>query len=282
MDNVIHVHIFEPHKPSLFCKGKKSEPSQLHIYTCEHKESCDAYKNGTCINVGNVFGARCPVGKKSVSRGFTARARKYYDQIVQWKETYKDAYHKLNSAPKRVTKVYGGWMLPYSHMAMNEDAPFKTKEGFFSSGCPFVTDEDMTKETIDSILGFTPYAMMGGAISSYHKEVIPKFIHDFKVNYPSQFNEFMADRESVKKVIGNMDYVGRKAFLKTIKTGVKVKLGTNYWDWDGKKISRKDVKTMIFEPCTWESCHTEYVPDDKATVKITSNDQVDNKTLFAD
>lgn len=282
MNDIIHVHIYEPHVRSIFGKNSKNEKAQLHTYTCENKDECDAFGKGQCINVGNVFGARCPSGRKNVLRGFSQRARKYYEQISDWKGKYKDLYQALEQAPRKITKVYGGWMLPYSHMDMNITVPFKDKSGLFVSGCPFLTDDQMNKENIENIISFLPQAMMGGEIRSYQKESIPKFIHDFKSNYPVIFNNMLGDNDIVKKIFESMNYVGRKAYLKTVKKDHKVKLGTDYWFWDGKKVFRKDQKIMIFEPCSWSSCYCEFIPDEKATVKITDNNQVDENTVFAD
>ena len=283
MSEVIYVHIYEPHKPSLFGKGKKTEKSQLHVYTCDNCTDCDAYKKGQCINVGNVFGARCPIGKKSVSNGYTPRANAYYDQIRGWKEKYKDTYHKLDSAPKRITKVPTGWMLPYSYMAMNESVPFKSKESLFSGGCPFLLDEDMNADVISSILSFRPQAMMGGEIKSYQQESVAKFIKDFSDNYPDEFNNVASGIERVNLILESYDYKGRKAYLKTVKAGVRVKVSKNdYWDWDGEKIYKEDVKFMIFQPVSWSGCYASFTPDDKATIEITDNNQVTVDTKFAD
>lgn len=282
MNNIIHVHIFQPHKPSIFGKRSKNDKAELHIYTCENKNECDAFKRGTCINVGNPFGSRCPSGRKSVSCGFSQRARKYYETLRAWEETYKEFYHVLDTAPKRITKVYGGWMLPYSHIGMNKRVPFKGEEGLFNSGCPFLTDEQMTTDNMSEIISFTPQAMMGGEIKSYQKEVVPKFLHDFKINYPEIFNNLLGNNEIATAKLENLNFVGRMAYLKTIKSDEKVKLGTDIWEWDGEKIYRKDNKFMIFEPCKWKECYAEFIPDEKATVKITRNEQVDAGTVFAD
>lgn len=282
MKDIIHVHIYEPHKGSLFGRTPKNTKSELHIYSCEHKSECDAFKKGMCINISNPFGAKCPVGKKTISCGFSQRARKYHETIKQWKETYKEFYHVLDRAPKRVTKVFGGWMLPYAHIAMNPHVPFKGKSGFFVTGVPFLHDEKMTSEIMDSIISFRPQALMGGEIKSYQEKVVPKFLHDFSENYPDIFTKLLGKNKIALARLENLNFVGRKAYLKTIKAGEQVTLASDIWEWDGEKIYRKDNKFAIFEPCEWVSCYAEYIPDDKSTVKITNNEQVDAGTVFAD
>jgi len=282
MNEIIHVHIYEPHRGSIFGKTPKNERSQLHIYTCEQKDKCDAYKRGQCINVGNVFGSRCPIGKVSKSSGLTQRAQKYCSQINEWQERYKEFYSALDSAPKRITKVAEGWMLPYSFMDMNESIPFKAHGGAFVKGCAFLSDEDFNEDIFNRILNYKPIAMMGGEIKDYQKNVVPKFLHDFKVNYPKEFERLSEDSEIAKAAMENLNFVGRMAYLKTIKPDVEVTISSDIWQWDGEKITRTDVKFMIFEPCKWESCYAEFKPSDKAIVKITSNDQVCDKTVFAD
>ena len=278
--NIIHVHIFEPHKPSLFGKRSKNERSELHIYTCEKSSECDAYKNGTCINAHNVFGAKCPIGRKSVRGGFTQRANKYHAQISEWKDHYSDVLWKLKEAPKRVTKVSGGWMLPYSFINMNEKVLFHDKGGFLQNGSPYLEDEAFTKEAFESILTFRPYALMGGEIKEYQSKQVPKFVKDLHDYYPEKFNEVASD--SATQILESYDFKGRKAFLKTIKPDCHVIISKKKWHWDGVKITKNNENFMIFEPCEWESCRAEFVPNDSATVVITDNDQVTHETKFAD
>lgn len=279
MNNIIHVHIYDPSMPSLF-KSMATDRSELHVYTCPSANECDAYKNGQCINVGNVFGGRCPVGQKRVSQGFTRRARKFHAQISEWKKLYSDHYNKLSSAPKRMTKVSGGWMLPYAHINMNESVPFKSKSSFLSGGCPFL--EEINKGIFDSIIRFKPMALMGGEITSYQKKVVPKFIKDFSDNYPELFEVVSSGSDLAKSIIDIYDYKGRKAILKTIKPNVDVTISKKTWYWDGETISRTDKEFMIFNPVSWTNCFASFTPDDQAIITITNNDQVTEHTQFAD
>jgi len=280
--DIIHVHIFEPHRPTIFGKNSKNDKAELHIYRCESKDQCDAFKGGTCINVGNVFGARCPIGTKSVSSGFSQRARKYYDTIKDWKSTYEDFYQALKPAPKRITKMSGGWMLPYSYIADNKKIPFESQGSLLRQGCPFLTDDDMTSENMAAVISFRPRALYGHVLTDYAEKTVPKFLHDFKTNYPDTFNDVLGENEEATAVLDGISYIGRTAYLTTIKPGVQVTLKRDSWLWDGSKISMRDKSFMIFEPCKWESCYAEFVPTDKATVEITDDDQVDENTVFSD
>lgn len=280
--DIIHVHIWEPHRPTLFGKSSKNDKAELHIYRCENKNQCDAFKSGTCINVGNVFGSRCPIGTKSVSCGFSQRARKYYDTIKGWKETYGDLYQALKPAPKRITKVSGGWMLPYTYMVDNGSVPFKEKGGLLGGGCSFLPEEEMTPENMSKVVSFRPRALYGHVLKDYQEKTIPKFLHDFKTNYPDIFGDVLGGNEEAAAALNGISYIGRTAYLKTVKAGEEVTLGTNIWDWDGERIYKRDRSTMIFEPCKWDNCYTEFIPSDEATVKITSEEQVDENTIFSD
>lgn len=277
MKDIIHVHIYEPHKGSLF-GNTKNDRSELHIYRCEKAGECETYKNGMCVNVSNPLGARCPHGKRSVSKGFTQRAQKYYKQINEWKETYADTYHKLNTAPERVVKVAGGWMLPYAHIHMNKDLPF-CGAGYIT-GTPFLKEEDFTKELFIKLINQRPQSLMGGEITSYQKEQVPKFIKDLHDHYPEKFTE-VAD-EHAWSVVANYDCVGRKVFLKTVTPNVEVVISKKTWWWDGKTISRKNQDTMIFKPVSWVSNYIEFTPDDNATIVVTDNNQVNKTTVLAD
>lgn len=278
-NDIIHVHIWEPHKGGLFGKVKKTEKAEMHIYTCPKASECEVYSKGECINVGNVFGAKCHVGRKHVITGYSQKARKYYTTIYEWKDEYKRAYNALKSAPKMITRIPGGWFLPYNHMGSgiigwNGDHPC------FKGGAPFL--EDITKEHFNTILEYKPRSIFGDEMVSYQKETVPKFIKDFNDKYPEKFKEVSEGNIMVSEVLKDYNYVGRKAYLITLKPGVDVKLGTGVWHWDGKKISKRNNHFMLFEPTEWESCYAEFTPKHTATVKITSNDQVCDTTRLAD
>lgn len=277
--NIIHVHIYDPASGNFLFKQKASEKSQLHIYTCENSAQCDAFKNGTCINVGNAFGAKCPLGKVSRSSGYTRRAKSYRSQINEWKDHHSESYNKLSPAPKRITKVSGGFMLPYDHINFESKAPFKTGSGLFSGGCPFISDEDMTVDTVSIILNQRPMAMMGGEIRSYRNEVVPKIILDMRKHYPELLKG--VNEKLIKSIIGDYDYKGRQALLSSLKPCVVTIYG-DQWDWDGVKLSSTNKKFMTFEPCKWTTCYAEFTPNESESVKITSNDQVDSNTVFVD
>lgn len=284
-EKIIHVHIFDASKPNLFYKPKKSERSELHIYKCKNTEGCDAFKKGQCINVGNVFGEWCPNGTRSKSQSCTVRAKGHYDQIKSWEETYSDYLNSLKSAPKKITRVNGGWMMPYSHITQNSKVDFKSQGGFMANGCSFLTDDQMTKENMISIIENRPQAVMGGEIRSYQKESIPKFIFDFNAEYPELFNKLIGDYERAKEILNNMDFVGRKAFINTLKAGCEVKFTHTKMHWDGEKLFKEGSQMSCFDPLKdgeFESARFEYIPNDKATIKVTSNDQVCSETRFAD
>lgn len=281
-NKIIHAHIYEPHRPSIFGKSPANARAELHLYTCEHSEECDAFAKGQCINVGNVFGSRCPHGRKQVTDGFTKKAAGYYKQIANWKEMHKDAYNALSQAPSRVTKVYGGWMLPYSFMDMNESVPFKAHGGAFRTGCAFIESEQLNKSTLEKIVAYRPLSMVGGEITDYQQKIVPKFLFDLKTNYPEQYVSAFGENQAVNQRIESISFIGRTALLKTIAPNCKLKLGTKEWLWDGKKISMQNAEFMLFEPCKWTANYAEFAPCDSATVKITSNEQVNESTVFVD
>lgn len=280
-EKIIHVHIWDPSCKSIFHKPKQTDRGELHIYKCKNTEGCDAFKKGQCINAGNVFGEWCPNGSRSNLKSCTMRAKAYRSQIDEWKERYKNELNALKSAPKKITKVHGGWMMPYAHMSNNEKVPFKSKGGFMASGCTFMEDNHMNKENMLSILDFRPQALMGGEIKSYQKESVPKFVFDFNAEYPEIFAELLGDSDKAKEILSSMNFVGRKAYLKTIAHG-EVVISKRKWLWDGEKLSITDSDFMIFEPVKWDSCFASFTPKDDSTIEITDNCQVTSETKFAD
>jgi len=278
--NIIHVSIYDPTSGNFLFKQKANEKSVLTIFSCSDSNSCDAFKNGTCINVGNAFGSKCPIGKATKQRGYTKRANGFYKQIKGWKEKYSQTLNALKSAPQRITNVPGGWMFPYSFINLSEKIPFQSTGGLFSNGTPFITNDVLNSNIIKNILSQRPQAMMGGEITDYRKKVVPKIIMDIKEYYPDLFNDIPDD--FISTFIDSYSYKGRTAYIHTIKPNVNVTISKDVWFWDGRKLSSTNRKFMIFEPCKWEKCYAEFTPKAGETIKIESNDQVISTTKFSD
>ena len=278
MHEIINVTVFEPDK-ALF-KQVRNDKAEVRVFTCDRKDSCDYFKAGSCLNVGTAFGNPCPHGKKSVSTGFTKKARNYYSWISKQKETYNDYLYALKRAPNRIAKIGDFVALPYSFMDKNEQVPFAKHSSFFVTGQPILSNEDFTADAIDQICRYRPMAMMGGEITDYQKKSVPKFVYDLKTYYPEKYEQAAAKYPYIADIAASYSFVGRKALIKTMPPSVlKLNLhGT--WEWDGEKLKSTSYKGSFF-PFDGEITTT-VIPSDKATFEITDNSQVSETTEFVD
>lgn len=193
------------------------------------------------------------------------------------------------SPPDKIVEV-GDWLyLPYAHLDMNKNLPIECHSSLFISGKPFMKKADFTLTIIKSIVDFHPFALMGGEITCYQKEIVPKFLGHLQEIYPDLYKQLLdANPQYVEKYsLVNKNYIGRKALLKTTKPSIIV-VGKHTFRWDGKALT-----SLKFDPL-WidvqdqnqvkaiEQIDVRIVPSDKAVIKITSNDQVSPTTVFVD
>jgi hypothetical protein len=279
MADIINVHIYDPSHS--FFKTSANEKAEVHIYSCDYKDECDMFKLGKCHHVAVFLGSGCKYGHKNIEMGYTKRAQGYSGWIRQRKERYDGLLDVVRVAPHRISKMHGGYFLPYAHMAMNTAIPFEKHDAFFISGMPFLEEQHITAETLSSIYTFRPQAMMGGEIKIYQTEVIPKFLIDLKTRYPDILRMLISVHPEVSERLANINHVGRKALLNTIRSNVDVVYSKNVWHWDGIKLTTRKGY-ILFDPCGHVSCYHEYTPTTNAEVVITDNAQVVDDTVFVD
>lgn len=275
---LINVTVYDPTN-SLFKSG--NDRAECRKFSCKSKE-CSARDEGTCLMVANLFRSSCPHGKVSTETGFTKRARKFHEWIMERKERYADKLYLLKSAPHKIFKVDGGYMLPYSYMNMCEKVNFRSHGHIFSSGCSFIADEDMTPEALVTLVHFKPQAMMGGEIKDYQKEVVPKLVKDLQDFYPELYSGMVKHDPSISDMVENYSYVGRKALLSSLKP-CDVQFGKREKDkyvWDGEYLTGKH--DILFSPVKAKETTVKILPEEGESVTIHDNSQVDSETIFID
>ena len=128
--------------------------------------------------------------------------------------------------------------------------------------------------------------MMGGEITSYQKEKVPLFLAHLQEIMPEVHDNFI---EAYPKFGKKIDYVGRKALLKTINPSEISYYSryypnlTNHWYWDGEFLTYKSgYVSSVSIINDYEVDTFKIKPSDKSVVKITSNEQVTADTVFID
>lgn len=266
--------------------GGKETPLQASVISCDKYNECSYFKNGQCLSVRSALSPSCKFGSVNTVRGYTSRAKKYGEFKRNWKE--HEQYNKLIYPPTKLGLIDDVVVFPYPFIRIEktDNGNYKLDVPYFSSGISYIDLKDFTVDLIYKICTFRPEAFMGGEIKSYQKEKVPLFLSHLEEVMPKMYLEF-TDKYQV--FAEKIDYVGRKALLKTINPSfVHYKSSTsstinNEWYWDGEFLIYQNGYVSSFSIVNdYEIEEIKLKPTDKTVIKITSNEQVTKDTVFID
>lgn len=271
-DQIIWFGYFDPHN-SIF-KTKQQDRASYSIILCSNFKSCNAYKVGQCTL--KTYCAYCPYGKLKRKIGPTKRAKSSYAFIREAKEKYEKMPFVKNLEGLTHLCQIGDYVYIPLNFLDNYVNPIQGDLGINKS---FIKLENFTIDTINKLYNYHPLALFGGEIKSYQEEEIPSFIIDLKKEFPLLFTECVKIIPDFKKYVEEVNFIGRKAYVKSLLPG-KVRLSISnktLYDWDGEKIICDD-KVLL-------NCNDEekvYIfPTDKTKVIIQDNNTVKwGETLF--
>lgn len=255
-------------------KAGKSDREKVTLYRCCKSETCNAFKNKKCIMLNGIWGHACPYGKSVHQEGYTKEARKCGVLVSEYRNKYSDVEYALK-ALSAVCKIndYVYAALPHLKNYVN---PIRQNDFFICDD--LIKIENFTPEFIVELIKFKPYAIFGGEIKTYQKKDVPKFCYQLKRNIPDLYQQVVEVYPEIKNLIENIDYVGKKAKVKTLLPGV-VKLSSDILKWDGDVLKAKG------EQISWWELHDEEVtiiPDEHTVVEICNNDTVTDETVLID
>lgn len=265
--------------------NKKETPLRASVVNCEMHNECSYYKSGTCLAVLSPDSGHCKFGKVSTFNGYTSRALKYGDFKNKWKS--HESYGKLQNAPRKLGIIGEYVVFPYSFITIKIENDVVKIDGpsFFDDRNKFIPINLFDVELIHRLCIFKPQALMGGTIERYRKEIVPLFLSHLKEMMPELYAKFT----TVHPEYGEIDYVGRKAMLKTIAPSIVSYIPKNYphlssdWEWTGEHLVYKNGYIGDFNITEdYTVANLVLVPGEEATITITSNDQVKADTVFVD
>lgn len=265
--------------------GGKETPLEASIISCDKHESCSYFKNGQCFNVRAPFSGGCKFGSTNTIRGYTSRARKYGEFKRKWQD--HENYSKLSHPPTKLGLIDDHVIFPYSSVRIieSETGKWNVQDPSFSNAKAYIPIDKFNSDLIYRICSYRPQAIMGGEIRSYQKETVPLFLAHLKEVLPEKYEKFAKDYP--KYGIKTMDYVGRKALLKTIKPSEihyycrDYPNLSNHWYWDGEFLTYKSGYVSSVSVINDYEIHDfKLKPSDKTVVKISSNEQVSEETVF--
>lgn len=265
--------------------GGKETPLEASVIKCDKFEECSFYKAGTCLAVRSFGGGRCQFGKVSNITGYTRRAKKYSEFSSKWKG--HEAYGKLKSPPKKLGIIgdYVVYPYPYISIKIKEDSVTISDPGFFNERNVFIPKNLFNVNLIRRLCTFQPQAMMGGTINDYQKKEVPLFLAHLKEVLQELYVEFTNAYPEYREI----DYVGRKALLKTVAPS-RVKYESKQypqfnseWEWTGDHLVYKKGFVSDFNITKGYSVASIVLePGETSTITITSNEQVTEETVFVD
>jgi hypothetical protein len=278
---IIHASIYDP--ANAIFSSRRSDRARCTVVRCGDKDKCGLYARGECAYISLIGWHRCPYGEVFTETGFTRRARKYRVWLNERRERYKDV-GRLTSHTTRLAIVGEYVFLPYAHMTMNESIPFLAPGGFLRKDNCFLPLENFTVETIRSIVGFHPHAVMGGEIRAYQEKSVPQFLAHLKEEMPDLYAEALKEIPGIKQR-SVLNSVGRKAYLDSLKAGVVIRSGKKHittWKWTGTVLESQDASVLGIPPgLKTKETRAVITPQEGQTVEITSEDQVDEDTQYA-
>jgi hypothetical protein len=291
----VHFNCFPPHN-AIF-KSSRKDKAEVQIVLCGRPDDCELLKRGECAWRASFDWHACPYGMYRKYEGFTPKARAYNTWINEQKKKYEGVpYIKEHTY---VLAFVGDYVfLPYAHMDMADVGFIQKNTGFLGKGCAFLKKELFTPETILKLINFRPQAMMGGEISSYQQESIPKFVKHLQEKCPellkeaerleikkalnlgktNEENHFFKSR--IRKILEEYTYKGRKAILQTLtpNIGKFVDIYKGEWLWDGEYLTSLNSHASFMLVDKFDEIKIK--PKPRITVTITEDSQVNDKTEF--
>lgn len=272
----------DPRAGGMFSKPNKSERASAWTVSCSNA-GCPLLAAGQCIEM-LILGPSCPYGKMTTRTGPTGRAGGYWKWLQDAKEELAGV-PVLSSPPNKMAFIGDYVYLPYPHMDMCKAVPFLRHSCVFLSGSPFVPRGEWNIDTVLALVEFRPQSLMGGEITSYQKEHVPLFIQHLREQDGAMFQKLAAARPSLNV---SPNYVGREAFLVTLKAGITIggfhKDYPVVWEWDGSKLqtNSKHAYNSTWGKVSLSSFECEAIPEEGATVTVQDNSWVTESTRFAD
>lgn len=254
--------------------SKSVEKSQGREIWCSACDKCELYKKKQCIcRIYNLFSwCTCKFGRMKTYEGPTKRAKAFHNFKCRFVEQPLYADKLDQPVNQKLFKVNGYVAIKLLYVGYNEEGNNLTDPTFASGDWIFMKEEQFTNDFIYHVCTFKPQAMLGGEIKSYQKEVVPEFISQLKMYMTDIYNNFISEYPEYK--IEDVNYVGKKAYLSTLKPGCTVK----GFVFDGEYLYNPDYHISFFFLNT--NVEVKVKVTDDMTIEITDNSQVDENTKF--
>lgn len=279
---IVDWRFYDVNGTNLF-KPKASDKSKLTLIYCKKDTHCNLLDESICIGFQG-----CPYANKTIDVGYTRKAAKSRSWSREKQELIKDIPQK-NSLSKM--KQIGNYIyFPYPHWNFNTKNPrlLKYERGLFMSNKDFIDIEDFYDiEFLKIVLDRQPNSIMGGTISIYQTEIVPKIISHLKEEFNDLYLKLITTYPKYEIKECNINYVGRKAKIKTLVPNVEFTYDKFIAYWNGTKLVIKNypmnimfIKDIDFKNKVERFIDFEIDVEDNDSIVIVNNKQCDKNTIF--
>ena len=274
---VVHANVWSSH--DALWKSSRKDKAEVQTILCGRPDDCGLLKRGECSWKAGFGWQACPYGKHKKELGYTPKANAYSKWVRDQKEKYKDVPFLKDHT--HVLAVVGDYIfLPYYHITIQDVVPFLAKGGFLCKENCFLHKDHFTVENVSYLIHFTPQAAMGGGITSYNKEEVPKFVKHLQEQMPEFYQKLVKYDPSIYAIAAKYSYKGRKAKLFTVNPNIGefIDIHKGTWIWDGEYLISKNSHASFMLCDKFDEIRVK--PRPEAVVEITEEGQVNDTTIF--
>lgn len=198
---------------------------------------------------------------------------KYGEFVRKWKGHEK--YGAVKNGLKRFEHIGNNLIridLPHINIkkALNEESGYSAMD---SGKEHYINKNEFGIKELKKIMQSYSIPLMGGKLDN--KEEKEEMLLAIKEVDRELYDKYIKETGTV------IDYVGKKAYLNTLKPNIKL---TDGWFWDGEHMSKEGRNGVDCGVIFGLGYGTEikFKPENDSVVEIRSNDWVDDNTKFRD
>lgn len=259
--------------------GGRETPLEAEITYCDKYKECSFYKQGKCFSAGR-WKQNCKYGSKQRERGYTSRARKYYEFKRKWDND--ECRNKLEEPDNIVGKIGDTFVLNTGYLYENEQGEYYIDTHFSTAPLIYVSKEKFTNDLIKLICDAKPKTIFDREeIKSYQEKIVPRFLYELKTEFKETYDNFIKEYPDYENK--KMNFFGRKAYINTLKNGSELlDCHKNKWKIENDYLVCYEDDTSLHLPFYGGPTEIRIKITDKMTYVITNNEQVTEKTKFSD
>jgi len=250
--------------------GGRETRKEAVISSCAFTDDCEALAAGRCASSNPRLDSCVNMENRTV-QGYTSRAMKYGEFVRKWKS--HDKYNAVKNGLKRFEHVGNNLIridLPHINIekALNGERGYSAMDG---GKVHYMDKEDFDVEKLKKVMQSYSFALMGGRLDS--KEEKEEMLLAIKEIDRELYDEYIEETGT------EIDFIGKKAYLNTLKPSTQL---TGGWFWDGEYMSKESRNRVDCGVIFGFGYGTEikFKPENDSVVEIRSNDWVDDNTKF--